>query len=100
MMVLWKGFFIYATIMKGRIGRLTSRLSRVALTATAQLNVIGVTMFFKTEIDATKKIVAVKINEILNETEKEFTVADLRNLQTLFVLRNAADEKERSGEVF
>ena len=57
-------------------------------------------MFFKTEIDATKKIVAVKINEILNETEKEFTVADLRNLQTLFVLRNAADEKERSGEVF
>ena len=57
-------------------------------------------MFFKTEIDATKKIVAVKINEILNETEKEFTVDDLRNLQTLFVLRNAADEKERSGEVF
>uniref|UniRef100_A0A6M3JNP0 Uncharacterized protein n=1 Tax=viral metagenome TaxID=1070528 RepID=A0A6M3JNP0_9ZZZZ len=57
-------------------------------------------MFFKTEIDATKKIVAVKINEILNETEKEFTVADLRNLQTLFVLRNATDEKERSGEVF
>ena len=57
-------------------------------------------MFFKKELESTEKICDVKIKDILNDTESEFTVNTLRDLQTLVILKDAANQKIQKSECF
>ena len=50
-------------------------------------------MFSKKELDKTKKLCERKIEDILLE-KADFAVNDLRDLQTLFKLKDAAEQKE------
>ena len=50
-------------------------------------------MFTEKELEGTKKMAQVKINEIMDSKE-EFTVDSLRDLQTLIILKDAADKKK------
>ena len=57
-------------------------------------------MFLKTELETVKKISEVKIKNILNDTQSEFTTDTLRDLQTLMKLKDAAERRIQSDECF
>ena len=50
-------------------------------------------MFTDKELESTKDLCGRKIKDILDDTEKPFTAESLRDLQTLFTLKDAAEKK-------
>jgi hypothetical protein len=50
-------------------------------------------IFLKKELEGTKALANVKIKEILEKDDEHFSADDLRNLQTLVQLKDAAEKK-------
>jgi len=51
-------------------------------------------MFFKKELDATKRLCELKIQEVLNDTDKRTDVEYIRDLQVLILMKDAAEKQE------
>jgi len=49
-------------------------------------------LFLKKELEGTKRLATAKINEILQKGDEEFSADDLRDLQTLIRLKDAAEK--------